>query len=109
MKKPNQLDWFDIQASSLESAVQNYHEYNFYSGSYFFDQIDADGKITKIHFILVEILGFGELVSRIYYRGIYRRGGVKPYFKSIESIAMDLGWEHAPNELLNSGWEGEEQ
>jgi hypothetical protein len=103
---PVETDWSDVDAASPEDAAQDfhYHRYSDARGLY------ATRGIWTVHFALVEVDGYGELVSRVMKTGIYRKGGVKrdrpP--QTIDEIARRLGWAHPVDQLFDSGWDGEE-
>jgi hypothetical protein len=100
---PRGFPWRDIQAESPENAANDFHSYYFAS----LRQLQYDQGSPHVCFVLVEVEGHGELISRMYYSGIYRRGGIRNQ-TTISDIAKKLGYEGKPEELLESGWDCEE-
>jgi len=66
---------------------------------------DPDKRGSYILFARLECDG-EELISRIYYRGIVRLGRQAPN-PTLAQIAVKVGWERNPEELIEEGWEGE--
>ncbi len=112
--RPEESAWFGVQASSPEEAANSFHTENLHSFKNFvFVETSGDGGKHIVHFALVEVEGHGEMVSRAYSYGIWRRGGVrskvgKTDAEKLEEIADKLGWLWPPADLLKSDWLGEE-
>lgn len=112
--KPKEMLWQDVEADSPELAANDYHAR--YGEGWDHTVVDdrVEGKRHKIGFMRVEVEGHDSFVSRMYYYGIWRRGGVKPWgYKSFEQrlkeAAEVVGFERDPTELADDGWDGEEE
>ena len=111
--KPKVSEWREVEAESFDLAANEFHsKYQLYFDNLKLKMETEDKKIYFIHFVLVEVEGHGEMVSRIFEHGIWRRGGVKgvvvPFKTRLKDIAEKLGWTHEPEELVAEGWAGEE-
>jgi len=109
INKPHESHWFDVEADDASEAADKLID-DRESLGYFTYAHDADGGRETVRFYLVEVEGHGELIVRRYYRGISRRGGIKPHSGEhvLKKIANDLGFEGDPKELLAPGWDREE-
>lgn len=107
----NGTGWFDIEACSPTEAAQNLVWNNPHLPTYtYFHETGPDTRET-ITFTLVEVEGFGEFIVRNYRAGLYRRGGIKVKSGSgyLKQIAHDLCFDGDPKELLDPGWDLEEE
>ena len=112
--KPKVSRWYEVQAETPESAANDFHSDNMEVLASLRWEVPTanDGKYF-IMFANIEVEGHGEMVSRVYKHGIWRKGGVKrsdyktPEQK-LKELADALGWTHAPEELIASGWDGDE-
>ena len=108
--KGDRGNWISIETETPEEAALDCH-YDLYDlGFKGFGFVDRrDGKITMVHFARIEVEGHETWVSRIFYRGIYRKGGVRPREEAtLVDIAKQIGWERPPETLLDEGWDCEE-
>jgi hypothetical protein len=76
--KPKLTEWREVEAESPEVAANDFHS----KWQLYFDNLKirmgrGDGRTYLVHFVVVEIEGHGEQVSRIFEYGIWRAGGVK--------------------------------
>lgn len=109
--KPKLTEWREIDSESPETAANDFHS----KWQLYFDNLklwvgnEKDGHYY-IHYVLVEVEGHGEMVSRIFEYGIWRRGKKTetPFKTRLKELAEKLGWTHEPEELVAEGWEGEE-
>ena len=108
--KGDRGNWISIETATPEEAANNCHCDLYDLGFKGFGFADRrDGKITLVHFARIEVEGHDTWVSRIFYRGIYRKGGVRaPGGATLDGIAKKLGWERPPETLLEEGWDCEE-
>lgn len=70
---------------------------------------ERGGPGDKIAFARVEVEGHGDMVARVFWTGLVRRGGVRrdrPL--TLAEIATALRWTGEVNELVADGWECEE-
>ena len=104
MTVPQHSLWEEIEAETLEDAVQEFHLQHPGGIRY---RVEEHGLVHFVYFARVETEGHGATVTRIFEHGIWRRGGVKPHNSTLKEIAEKLGWEHDPKDLLGT-WEGEE-
>ena len=109
--KPRESRWFNITAESPEAAANDFHTaYSHEVESLRLRMARGEGHYY-INFALVEVEGHGEMLSRFYHYGIWRRGMTRPELPlktRLADIAQKLGWEHDPQELIAEGWDGEE-
>jgi len=102
--KPEETLWQSVDGTSPEAAAGEYQEH--YDPPFVGWKLEDGG---RIRFTVVEVEGHGEFVTRQFRNGIYRRGGVKRGpAPTLEEVARKLGWTHAPAELIEAGWKGEE-
>ena len=111
--KPKLTEWREVEAESPEVAANEFHaKYQLYFDNLKLKIETKDKGMYLVHFVVVEIEGHGEQVSRIFEYGIWRAGGVKkpevPLKTRLKELAEKLGWTHEPEELVAEGWEGEE-
>lgn len=122
--KPHKSKWYEIDAPTWEEAANEFHtnhtlKEDGYILTVFPEENESGSGKYNVYFALIEVKDsegnqYGPVVSRYFYHGIYRAGGVKPPSKMkslqerLEYIAEKLGWEHPAEELLEEGWEGEE-
>jgi hypothetical protein len=107
--RPEQTNWVEVESDSPEEAAGEYQEQHDppYCG---FRRETKNKGMEVVRLCCVEVEGHGEMVTRQFRTGIYRRGCVKPHnVPSLGDIAKKLGWEHDPNELIADGWPLEEQ
>lgn len=107
--KPRESDWYEAEADTAPKAADRFiddHEFI----DHFTYVHDVDGGRETVTFHLVEIAGYGEFMVRRYRRGIGRRGGIKLYSGEsvLKKIADGLGYDGEPKELLEPGWDLEE-
>ena len=102
---PRVTDWTDVRADSPEMAANEFHDRNYRGTLWHVPDPDLPG--TRIYFALVEVDGHEPTISRIYWSGIVRTGGVRRRL-TLAEIAKQLGWAHPPEELLSPGLDGEE-
>lgn len=109
IRKAGTETWTEVDKDDLVDEIQEYHIKRMPTGVPF-DQTTANGGREEVNFMAVEVEGDGIYFSRIYQRGIRRKGGVPRagVERTIESVAKALGYEGDPRELLEPGWDGEE-
>lgn len=106
--KPAPTQWLTIDAESTADAVMKLHERMGRTSSIVYTP-DHERPGAVIWFALAEVAGHGEVVSRLYWRGIARRGGVRVRPPTtLADVATALGWPHATDDLVAPGWEGED-
>lgn len=98
-EKPYKTIPAEIEASCPEDAAQKYH-FNYRTGV---TQKCDDGSI--VYYSIVEV-NEKLFVSRIFYRGIWRSGGIRRPNPNMDDIAKILGIER---DLLNGPWIGESE
>lgn len=111
MKIPQETDWMEVEAATPAEAAHVCHDQLYERGQKGIGYTDrrADDFRQRVYFALMETEGFEPWVSRIYYSGIWRKGGVlPPAGPTLMDIAKQLGWTAAPEKLLEEGWECEE-
>jgi hypothetical protein len=110
MTIPYASAWIDAEAETPEQAAQDCHEHFYDLGDKGLGYRDErDGKITLVYFARIEVEGYGTYVSRMFYTGIFRKGGVKPRDpNTLVSIARALNYQSPPETLLDEGWTCEE-
>ncbi|HET9063716.1 MAG TPA: hypothetical protein VFO62_10545 [Candidatus Binatia bacterium] len=113
---PGVSDWHEVSADSPEEAANEFHSWYVPEGRGAYASLryypDDTRPAYTVMFARVEVEDHGVLISRMYWTGITRRGGVrsKHWVTHLDDIAARLGWTHPPEELLASdGWQGEEQ
>ena len=131
--KPQESRWYEVWGETPEEAANDFHVKNMEALANLswkveqkrsaFKRLPADfdgsgqpsGSYYFLKFVCVEVEGHGEMVSRMYHHGLWRRGGVKgpDHFKSreqkLKELAEALGWSHDPEELISDeGWDGDE-
>lgn len=103
---PTISEWFDVDASTPNAAAQEFHDRS--------NRLDIKSlwlmhKGAMVEFARIEVEGHNAVVSRMYNHSIRLKGGVKQRDElTIKDIADRLGWTDPPEELLESGWVGEE-
>lgn len=113
--RPNSEDtWTTVEESSPGRAANEYHAKMFASDSCCFVQPTPDGGKEKVLFAVIEVDGHGKFTSRVYYRGIWRKGGVPlPRKKTDDEILRDIAnvleYTGSPRDLLDPGWDEEEE
>jgi len=111
---PLRTPWTDVEAKSPEHAAGDYHASRSNDRSFSLRLTrEQDGGFETVLFASIEVDGHGQYVSRLFHRGINRRGGVRSartltISEQLATIARELGWTKAPEELLADGWDGEE-
>lgn len=105
MVRPTPSNWHDVEADSWGEAANEVHA-NVLEGGY---RYRADEGGPAVFFAMMEVEGFGQVISRYYWEGIWRRGGVRHYRgpSRLDYIAKELGWVEDPRLLLETGWDGE--
>jgi hypothetical protein len=109
--KPRESRWFEIEAESPEAAANDFHSDYLHEVESLRLRMEKGSGHYFINFALVEVEGHGEMVSRVYHYGIWRRGAKRPeppLKKRLTEIAQKLGWKRDPKELIVEGWDGEE-
>jgi hypothetical protein len=106
---PHELPWCEVEASSPEDAVQAYQDRLATCQQVVVMFDEPDGARCAAHLALVEVEGHGEMVSRMFHKGLWRRGGVplRPLAERLAEAARTLRWTHDPAELVAPGWDGE--
>ena len=109
--KPRISEWFEVEEETPELAAAEFHFQKdgvVEALAYIVETGPHQQHVVK--FVRVEVEGHGAWVSRVYHYGIFRRGGVKPWYPQdrLRQIAQELDWMHKPEDLLEEGWEGEE-
>ncbi len=113
MVKPNQTAWFEVEAETWEDAVQDLHFYSFdragISVVVYPEQNPFGDHRLDVNLALMEAEGHGQVVTRVFHSGIYRKGGVRPHYKplnaKLKEVADVLGWEHEPLNLIEPNWD----
>ena len=102
-------DWHEFNADTPGQAASDWFDGHFRAqATSRFAHVTPDGRRQDVHFAQIEIDGHDTVIAREFTSGIYRRGGVKPNReRTIQDVARELGWEHAPADLL-APWDGEE-
>ncbi len=110
--KPKETECKEVEAETPEEAANEFHsKYNYLSEVIVVDD-RVDNQRTKIGLTYVEVRGYTAWVSRMFYRGIWRKGGVRPWGRKsfedrLKEAAKAVGWERDPMELVEEGWIGE--
>jgi len=105
--KPSEGEWFDVEADSPGEAAMEHH--NRFDGiGYVFWKPLENGGHEVVRFSSVDVEGDKDYVTRMFSRGIYRKGGFSRGL-TLQEIAKNLDWAHDVNELLGDGWEAEEE
>lgn len=107
--RPSCSSWHDVEAPTWQEAANTFHERELdtVGGLRFRHELDA-ARSEIIVFAVVEVEGHGQIFSRVYLQGIWRKGGVKPLAPvTLESIAEELHFQRPAEELLTP-WQGEE-
>jgi hypothetical protein len=94
-----------VSADSPEQAANDWFFTAYRDGVSFIHETTSGRE--DIYFGRVEVEGHGSWVVRTFWKGIYRRGGVRSH-KTIADIAKALDWTGDPAELLEAGWDLEE-
>jgi len=102
--KPTVGSWIGIEANSPGEAANEFHCTHMAGTISYRPENGSEG----VSFALVEVEDHGDFVSRMYYLGIGRAGGVRRPQPTLKQIAEMLGWERDPEELLEPGWLYEE-
>jgi hypothetical protein len=100
---PNYTDWVEIKAESDGHAANEYH-YRAFVDQATLKWRTEDG--TFIYFAMIEVENRGKFIVRRFSKGITRIGHKS--LITLEEIAKKLGWSGDPQELIQPGWEGEE-
>jgi len=112
VKKPvlNGTGWYDIEAESAPEAAQKLIWDNECLPVYTYINDPTPTTRETITFALVEVEGDQEYITRNYHGGIHRRGGIKTKtgIDYLKRIADGLGYDGDPKELLEPGWDLEE-
>jgi hypothetical protein len=110
MTIPHESAWIDAEAETPEQAAQDCHDHFYDIGDRGLGHsYERDGKHMQVYFARIEVEGHSTYVSRMFYAGIYRKGGVKPRNPStLASIARTLHYDAPPETLLDEGWTCEE-
>lgn len=105
---PRSSGWSAVEAPSPEMAANEFHYRDKSFGISYCPDPEKPG--SRIYFASVEVDGFGTWVSRVYWSGIVRRGGVRSRGRklTLADVAKAVRWERDPAELLGEGWDGEE-
>lgn len=114
---PFQTDWELIEEETLARAVNSFHQKNYNKKLYIVvnpgEHFTANDGWYGVSYSLIETENDGQLVSRIFNTGIRRKGGVKPYrsllLDRLKEVAQKLDWERDIMELIEPGWEEEEE
>lgn len=106
--RPELSEWFEIEEETADRAANEFHvQKSDYFKNLSYWMPTEDGGQEVIHFAMIEVEGHKPVISRYYYRGIYRKGGVRPNQPTLVQIAEQLHWKADPKELIEP-WEGEE-
>jgi hypothetical protein len=97
-----------VEADSWQMAALEFHFQSGYHG-YAYNHTRKDGGRESIKFARVEVEGYDSTVTRMYYMGISRKGGIKIDMMTLEEIAKAIGYDNDPQTLLDEGWEGESE
>src|SRR6478609_11031311 len=96
--KPSISRWFEIEAENYIDAAQEVHQayvpniasnnsvQNTHINSVVYNKDGGE----RVYFSLIEVEGYGEFVSRIYYKGIRRKGKMSVKENTLENIAKVL-------------------
>lgn len=111
--KPHESTWRDVESDTPESAANEYHCQFGQSDDYIVTDDRIENDCQRIGFMLVEVENYGEWVSRMFYKGIYRKGGIKrlgqkTFYQRLVEAAKTIGWEKDPMRLVVEGWEEEQ-
>lgn len=99
---PSHSDWHTVEASNPDDAAQEFH----FQGlgripSFCYRHEMGGGRVRKLHFVMVEVEGHGERISRIIEERTWRRGGVQPApGATLAEIARELRFDGEPEEML---------
>ena len=112
--KPSTSDWHEIEEGSPEDAAQEFHSrcspphplIRGIPNVHYKHYPTPDSRIDH-YFVCVEVEGHGEVVSKMLFSCIWRKGGVNRHPTTIQDVARQLGWTRNPQELLEA-WEGED-
>lgn len=104
------LKWEDIEADSFSSAANDYHDNHKHLGKSIYR---INGKNESASFLLVEVKEFGVFISRMFYNGIMRSGGIssKSLTERLNEIAKEFRcFEEDPKKLISDDdWDGVEK
>lgn len=110
--KPILTEYEVVEADDYKDAIQDLHIQKGNAGRSYVFVNERNGKCEKVHLALMECSGFEPLVSRYFSSGIWRRGGIQlnklTKEQQLKNIATELGWTHDLNDLIEPGWEKEE-
>lgn len=112
--KPKVSRWYEVRAETPGEAANDFHSDNLeVLTNLSWEMPTANGGKYFVMFATIEVEGHGEVVSRVYKHGIFRKGGVKrPDYRTpdqkLKEMADALGWTHDPAELVAPGWDGDE-
>lgn len=109
MLLPQELPWRTVEADTPEQAANEYHFGlpRWESGKVWIER-DGEGTRTDVYFARIEVEGHGSWVSRVYQSGLWRRGGVPVQQPTLADLAAAIDWPHDPQELVQPGWDFEE-
>jgi len=106
--KPEVSAWVEIEAESPEDAANSYHERDTPKSLTYRHETEGGARVVFIGFARIEVEGHGEMVSKVYHHGIWRKGGVKTRAPmTLTMVAEALGYDEDPSTLLDE-WPGEE-
>jgi len=107
--KPRESVWYPVTASSPEEAATDFHGLQASAMNSIVYENKIESGIEKVFFAKVEVEGFFTRVSRVFSRGIYRKGGVRKTRPiTLEDIVKKLDYDDSPESLLEEGWDCEE-
>ena len=98
--KPTESKWYEVEASSPELAANEFHNERILSVKSLVHVMEDSSGRYLVKFVLVEVEGHGERVSRIFEYGIWRKGGVKTDYRTpeqkLKELADALGYTKPP-------------
>lgn len=102
--------WVEVEAETPEQAVQEYHVglCGSDAGKRWWVSMGKDTGY-RMFFARIEVEGWGDIVSRVFHYGLWRRGGVRTGAKpTLRAVANAIDWEGDLEELVVEGWDLEE-
>ena len=108
--KPKATAWLEHEGTWWGDAANNWHLANTDHSVWLRGELKETGFYTDdTGFATFENPEGEQVVSRVFWNGIRRRGGVKPPYRpiTIEDIAKTLDWP--VEDLCNAEWIGEEE